>query len=351
MASQNGRNTGRYNNRPPARQSGTRSGNTQSRARSSGGGRRPSAPRSPQRRRRQVRPIYTKLGFWIFICALIIVVVLIAKGCDTGKIDADVTPSAESLAPSAEQDSGSSQSPSQGGSTGNTNPVSPSSGDTSSPSQDESESDTGAGSGQNNQSTQPSEPSSQQSEPETSAPQTNYFEVHDIGAGVYLIGTDIPAGTVDLTTVSGVGSISTSNGSLSIPTFGNAESYTKTAENIVLYSGTNITVTGGLTLRISYVTKPEISTAPPSQSNTGYTFSAGTYTAGDDFESGTYDFSIVAGYGTVTSSNAEAGGGIDEMMGLADSGGNYSQNVSGISLPSGTVLTINGCTVKITKRN
>lgn len=290
--------------------------------------------RSARSRRRVNRPIYTKLGFWIAVCALIIVIVLIVKGCDTGNIDADKIPSAESLAPSSETPSQAhSEAPSQPtGATGTGTPTSA------------------------NQPTAPTQEPSQNTVQPTSGtnpttPNTNYYEEHEINAGVYLIGADIPAGTVDLTAMSGTGSISVSNGSFNNPTFGIADSYTRSSEKIVLGSGTSITVTGSLILRISYLTKPEIGASQTSSGNKSYTFSSGSYTAGDDFESGTYDFAIVSGYGTVTSSNAETGEGIDEMMGAADNGGNYAQKVSGISLPAGTVLTVNGCTVTITKRN
>lgn len=305
---------------------------TQNVRRTTSGGRRNPTPK----RGRANKHLYTNLGFWVVICTLIIVIVLIVKGCDTGNIDADKMPSAESLAAPSEKASQGQSSQSGSQSSGAAGVPSPTSG--------------------SQPTTTAKEPTQSTTQPAYSAaqpttPNKNYYEEHEINAGVYLIGADIPAGTADLTAMSGTGSISTSNGSFKNPTFGNADSYTKYSEKIVLNSGTNLTVTGSLILRISYLTKPEIGASQSSPGTKNYTLSQGTHTAGENFESGTYDFEIVSGYGTVTSSNSETGEGIDEMMGPADNGGNYAQKVSGISLPAGTVLTVNGCTVKITKRD
>ncbi len=318
-----------------------------SRRRTSGG------QRNSHNRRKVNRPIYTKLGFWIAVCALIIVIVLIVKGCDTGNIDADKIPSAESLAPSVEPSSpeqGSDAGAQPGGTTGTDSPSSAN--QPSTPAQEPSQSPAQPTPDESQNAPEPSQsPVQPTPDVKPTTPNTNYYEEHEINAGVYLIGADIPSGTADLTAMSGTGSISTSNGSLQNPTFGTANSYTKYSENIVLSSGTSITVTGSLILRISYLTKPEIGASQTSSGDTVYTLTPGTHIAGDDFESGTYDFAIVSGYGTVTSSNAETGGGIDEMMGPADNGGNYAQKVNSISLPAGTVVTVTGCTVTITKRN
>ena len=298
--------------------------------------------RQPQRRRAgngRKKSIFSSVGFWIFVCAVIIIIVLAVKGCDTGKIEADAVPSAESLAPSVNTSAEETQKPDSQNSAA---PI-PVTGEGPNSTVNNSN-----GTAQGNTSSQT------QSTPNTATvktPKDNYYKEYDLGAGNYVIGTDLPAGTVDFTAISGTGSISTSNGTLSIPTFGTEEGYTGTVENMVLYSDTKMTVTGSLRMRVSYVSQPEEISETSSQSGSEKELAAGTYTSGKDFTAGTYDFSIVSGYGTVTSSNASSGDGIDEMMGLADEGGNYSQSVKGISLPDGTTLTVEGCTVKITKRN
>ena len=298
--------------------------------------------RQPQRRRggnSRKKSIFSSVGFWIFVCAVIIIIVLAVKGCDTGKIEADAVPSAESLAPSVNTSADETQKPD---SQNSASPI-PVTGDNPNPTVNNSN-----GTAQGNTGSQT------HNTPNTvtvKTPKDNYYKEYDLGAGNYVIGTDLPAGTVDFTAISGTGSISTSNGTLSIPTFGTEDGYTGTVENMVLYSGTKMTVTGSLRMRVSYVSQPEEISETSSQSGSEKELAAGTYTSGKDFTAGTYDFSIVSGYGTVTSSNASSGDGIDEMMGLADEGGNYSQSVKGISLPDGTTLTVEGCTVKITKRN
>ncbi len=315
--------------------------------------------RQPQRRRR--RSVFSKVSFWIFICAVIIVIVLIVKGCDTGKIEADAPPSAESLAPPVVTESEETQNTSDmnnapipvmgnnaGGAGNNAGNAGNNAGDAgnNAGSTGNNAGGTGAGSaGTNNAGNQPQNPAT------VRTPKDNYYKEYDLGAGNYVIGTDLPAGTVDFTAISGTGRISASNGTLYVPMFGNEDGYTPTVENMNLYSGAKLSVSGSLRMRVSYVSEPEELSKKPSQDGNGKELSEGTYTSGKDFTAGTYDFSIVSGYGTVTSSNAKSGDGIDEMMGLADEGGNYSQNVKGISLPDGTTLTVEGCTVKITKHN
>lgn len=323
--------------------------------------------RQPGRRPRK-KSVFSKVSFWIFICAVIIVIVLIVKGCDTGKIEADAPPSAESLAPPVVTESEETQNTSDmnnapipvmgnnagvagnnaggtgnnaGGAGNNAGGAGNNAGGTGN-----NTGGTGAGSaGTNNAGNQAQNPAT------VRTPKDNYYNEYDLGAGNYVIGTDLPAGTVDFTAISGTGSISASNGTLSVPMFGNEEGYTPTVENMNLYSGAKLSVSGSLRMRVSYVSEPEELSKKPSQDENGKELSEGTYTSGKDFTAGTYDFSIVSGYGTVTSSNAKSGDGIDEMMGLADEGGNYSQNVKGISLPDGTTLTVEGCTVKIAKHN
>lgn len=43
--------------------------------------------RSSVAARRRARPVYMRLGFWLTACALVIVVVLLTKGFDRGRIE------------------------------------------------------------------------------------------------------------------------------------------------------------------------------------------------------------------------------------------------------------------------
>ncbi|MEA4987580.1 MAG: copper amine oxidase N-terminal domain-containing protein [Anaerovorax sp.] len=85
-----------------------------------------------------------------------------------------------------------------------------------------------------------------------------------------------------------------------------------------------------------------------------YEFSNGNYTSGTDFSAGTYTITAVKGGGNVSSSNLLSGG-INAIMGTPDKNSEigldnfYKQEYKNISLPSGTILKIDGVTIRLTK--
>ncbi len=90
--------------------------------------------------------------------------------------------------------------------------------------------------------------------------------------------------------------------------------------------------------------------AAPETISVDQEFSSGNYTAGVDFPAGKYDIIAVEGGGNVVSSNLFSGGinavmGTEEMNETIDM---YEQEYSNIDLPSGTVLSISGVTVRLT---
>lgn len=76
------------------------------------------------------------------------------------------------------------------------------------------------------------------------------------------------------------------------------------------------------------------------------TLSNGNFTAGTDFDSGTYTITAVSGGGNVSSSNMYSGG-LNAVMGVKDDSF-YQKEYKNIELPSGTTLKISGVTVKLT---
>lgn len=81
-----------------------------------------------------------------------------------------------------------------------------------------------------------------------------------------------------------------------------------------------------------------------------YIYENGNFTAGLDFEPGTYDIEALKGIGNVSSDNMFSGG-INAIMGTksADDYDIAEQKYSNIELPDGTVLTIRDVKIRLTK--
>lgn len=94
--------------------------------------------------------------------------------------------------------------------------------------------------------------------------------------------------------------------------------------------------------------KKEPKTEDYSNVATEYTLTAGNYTAGVDIPAGRCNATAVSGSGNLSSSNMFTGG-VNEMFGIDDGDGFYTDSFTGISLPEGTVLCLNNdLTVKFT---
>lgn len=78
-----------------------------------------------------------------------------------------------------------------------------------------------------------------------------------------------------------------------------------------------------------------------SQVGKEYILTAGYFTAGIDIPSGDCDVIAVSGTGNLSSSNIYNGG-VNEMFGIDDGSGYYTASFSGLKLPEGTVLSLNG---------
>lgn len=90
-------------------------------------------------------------------------------------------------------------------------------------------------------------------------------------------------------------------------------------------------------------TEPDLSNI-----ETEYTLTAGHYTAGIDIPVGKCDVVAVSGTGNLSSSNMFMGG-VNEMFGIDDGNGFYTESFNGLKLPAGTVLSLNNrLVVKLT---
>lgn len=79
-----------------------------------------------------------------------------------------------------------------------------------------------------------------------------------------------------------------------------------------------------------------------------YTLAAGYYTAGIDIPAGKCNVVAVSGNGNLSSSNLWSGG-INEIFGIDDGSGYYTESFNGLELPEDTVLEISGkLKIKIT---
>jgi len=138
----------------------------------------------------------------------------------------------------------------------------------------------------------------------------------------------------------------------------------KNANGINIYQQTyaNIMLPRGAVLSISGVTInlycDEASGEPLDQREqvgvVEIELSNGYFTAGDDFKSGTYDIIAVAGGGNVSSSNIYDGG-INAVIGVEELNANgidiYEQIYRNIHLPNGTILDVDGVTIRLVPSN
>lgn len=344
--------TGRGGNRAgTSSRSGTRASSARSGARASTGNR--TARRTTRSRTyRRSRPFFTRLWFWVLACFIIIFVVLITKGCDTGQVEQEAAPTVNDTHATVNATADGTKVPTTAPTSGGGNSTSAPTGQSTVPTQGTS-APTGT-TAPRTQGTSAGNTSSVSTQQGTGAPTGPvYYENHHVAAGTQLIGSDLPAGTVDITVLSGAGSLATSDGTLSYPVFG--EGYTTSLAGVRLASGTSITVSGNLAMKFSYITEPVIDRTPAALTGTVYTVSADNgntvFSVGEmgDIEPGLYQITVISGYGEVVTSDAASGAGVNEMMGLTDSGGNYLQTVKNVRLNEGVSLTVRGCTVKLTR--
>ena len=177
-------------------------------------------------------------------------------------------------------------------------------------------------------------------------------------SGHHTAGIDFPAGVYDLEAVQWCGTVISSNDAISLDmgtpeynTDGQSH-YEQTAEGVDLPTGTVLSLSGGVTLRLTCPDADPTPLTPREQDITeDVKLAPGKYTAGTDFPAGVYDFTALNGVGNVESSNMHDGG-ICDVMGttwrIAEGFGFCNQKYENVSLPEGTVLNTSGVDLLLT---
>jgi hypothetical protein len=181
-------------------------------------------------------------------------------------------------------------------------------------------------------------------------------------SGNYTAGTDFPPGTYDIVAVAGSGNVSSSNvysGGINAVMGTEEENeaigsdmYQQEYSNINLSEGVVLSVSGGVTIRITSDKADPAPLRPRQQSITEtVTLGNGNFTAGKDFPAGTYDIVTVSGSGNVSSDNVFSGG-INAVMGTKEAnaaiGSNlYEQSYKNIELPDKTTLSIDAVKIQL----
>ena len=174
-------------------------------------------------------------------------------------------------------------------------------------------------------------------------------------SGHHTAGIDFPAGTYHLEAIQWCGNVVSSNGSvdasMGVTDFNTdgLNQYIQEVSDVELPIGTVLSLTGGVTLRM---TCDDADPTPLEGRNKEITemvtLTAGHYTAGVDFPAGVYDFTATDGVGNVESDNFFDEG-INDVMGttwrLAEDFGFCDQYYQNVSLPEGTVLQVAGVTL------
>lgn len=161
--------------------------------------------------------------------------------------------------------------------------------------------------------------------------------------GNYTVGIDIPAGKYDITALSGLGSVMSSdlfasNGINARMGIG-SEHYSEEYKNVELTEGVFLRVSGGVVISIYCDKASGEPLKERVQPNTEtISLGSGNFVAGEDFPAGVYDIVATSGYGLVSSDKA-LDGGILAYMGVEESI-IYETEYKNIVLSEGVTLKI-----------
>ena len=203
--------------------------------------------------------------------------------------------------------------------------------------------------------TLPEAPSTDIYESEAPDPSAPYSVDFRLTSGHHTAGIDFPAGTYHLQAIQWCGNVRSSNGSVDL-SMGTTDfntdglnQYLQEVSDVELPTGTVLSLTGGVTLRMTCDDADPTPLESRNQKITeNVTLTAGRYTAGVDFPAGVYDFTATDGVGNVESDNFFDEG-INDVMGttwrLAEDFGFCDQYYQNVSLPEGTVLQVSGVTL------
>ncbi len=183
----------------------------------------------------------------------------------------------------------------------------------------------------------------------------------ELDSGHYTSGIDFPAGKYDIEAVSGGGNVSSSNafsGGINA-VMGTKDKNTALGTDLYEQKYSNISLDEGVVLSVSAV-KVKITcsaasgkplTARKQSITKTVTLENGNFIAGEDFDAGVYDLSVVSGGGNVSSDNA-MNGGLNVIMGTADQNkaagtDMYLQTFKNAVLDKGVTLTLDGVKIQL----
>lgn len=170
--------------------------------------------------------------------------------------------------------------------------------------------------------------------------------VYELGNGNYTAGIDLPIGKCNVYAVSGTGNVSSSNmfsGGMN-EMFGIDEGegwYTDSFNGLSMDKDVVLTVSGGVTIRLEYTDVKKGYSGRTYAEEEGFELSGGNYIAGEDFPAGTYRITASYGTGNLYSTNI-FNGGVNEMFGIDDGMGWYTDRIDNVELPDGEELQISG---------
>jgi len=303
--------------------------------------RRPANTRRPQNSRRRTArrrytPLFMRPGFWLFVCIVVIVFILIFKGCDgddrtdpteTGgaivhgnTLESAGEPETESPKPSAKPTEKPSEKPDE-------------------PSEPPTEKPT-------------DEPTSEATEPsgDDEPIGDQNFGTHRVTPGFYLLGEDLAAGKVTVEVASGSGSMRTSDGVISVQS---ANTDTEKITGVAFNAGQYLSVTGDLQLTVVYKSEKVKATLPrPTVKEDGLYAELGVagedneyyvMSEGGDLTPGIYQLQIEDGIGAVNVPDRVSGANVDIAMSRY---GDYNKIIDYVVLSEGDTVTVKGCTVE-----
>ncbi|MBQ8696184.1 MAG: hypothetical protein IJ519_00535, partial [Clostridia bacterium] len=187
-------------------------------------------------------------------------------------------------------------------------------------------------------------------DPDGGTPDDSQYNTFVVKPGIYLIGSDVHAGIADIDAYSGTGSLYVTDGSLNLSNVGNVEGYTSSLAGVSLKQGQYLTVSGNLSIKLTYSTKYEKSTSASlvmgEESYPLTDMGGGTrYTVmseGGDLKPGIYMIEVWEGNGCVYVPDRDRNTQLDFMVGTD---GGYVDSVNYVKLKEGDTVSVEGCTV------
>ena len=291
--------------------------------------------------RRRSPSLFSRPGFWLFVCIVIIILVLIFRGCGSE----DMTDGATAGATEDTQTSGPVV-------LGNTEGVKDDEPESEDDAVNEPSSQVKPQESEETDVPDESEPASEDKHEEQNGGtdiDDSQYSTFVVQPGIYLIGSDIFAGTADVEVYSGTGSLYVTDDTLNLSAVGNVEGYTSSLAGISLKKGEYLTVSGNLSIKLSYSVKYAKTSAYMTVGEQSYTLSdlgGGTrYTVlseGGDVTPGIYMIEAWDGNGTVYVPDRGRSDQVDFMIGVD---GGYVDSVNYVILNEGDTVTVEGCTV------